>query len=551
PSRRSRRRAPRDRRRRRRRAGRGRSAPRDATAPCTPASCRGRRAPARPSAGGAGRARGCRGAAGRSCWPSRWGTAARSAARRRPAEPRPGAAGARPRAAASRDPRRDGRVRVRERCRRTSDGEYNPGRGRPRMTPPATRKVPTYCYQCVAGPDLLNVVVEDGVAVKVEPNFGVTEHPAGGRPCVRAYSLVQKLYNPNRVKGPMKRTNPRKGKDENPGWQPISWDEALDTLADKLRPIREGGFVDEHGYPRLAVTFGAGGTAPAYLGGFPAFLSAWGGPLDQGIGSGQGMKCVHSEHLYGEFWHRAFTVAPDMPHTTYVLSFGNNGDVSGGVIGVWRHAEARGRGARWIQFEPHMSVTAATAARWVPIKPKTDPAVLFAILHGVLHEHDWRRVCDVDYLGRMTNAPYLVGPNGYYLREASSRKPLVWDEKRGAAVPFDAPDVEAYALDGEFTVERVGLDVGRVERHGGAAFLVPHERLARGRLAQVVAVGPDEVGRVGHAPEVVDVADAPPVVLVQNAVEDREQHGRIGLGLDGHPASRGRRGHRHVRLELD
>ena len=159
------------------------------------------------------------------------------------------------------------------------------------------RKVPTYCYQCVAGPDLLNVVVEDGVAVKVEPNFGVKEHPAGGRPCVRAYSLVQKLYNPHRVKGPMKRTNPRKGKDEDPGWAPITWDEALDLLAEKLRAIREAGFVDENGYPKLAVTFGAGGTAPAYLGGFPAFMSAWGGPLDQGIGSGQGMKCVHSEHL--------------------------------------------------------------------------------------------------------------------------------------------------------------------------------------------------------------------------------------------------------------
>ena len=246
------------------------------------------------------------------------------------------------------------------------------------------RKVPTYCYQCVAGPDLLNVVVEDGVAVKVEPNFGVEEHPAGGRPCVRAYSLVQKLYNPNRVKGPMKRTNPRKGKDQDPGWVRITWDEALDMLAEKLRAIRESGFVDEHGYPKLAVTFGAGGTAPAYLGGFPAFMSAWGGPLDQGIGSGQGMKCVHSEHLYGEFWHRAFTVAPDMPNNTYVLSFGNNGDVSGGVIGIWRHAEARGRGATWIQFEPHLSVTAATAAEWVPIRPKTDAAVLYAIMHVTL-----------------------------------------------------------------------------------------------------------------------------------------------------------------------
>jgi phenylacetyl-CoA:acceptor oxidoreductase len=327
------------------------------------------------------------------------------------------------------------------------------------MTQAAVRKVPTYCYQCVAGPDLLNVVVEDGVAVKVEPNFDFKDqHPAGGRPCVRAYGLVQKLYNPNRIKAPMRRTNPAKGRDQDPGWVEIGWDEALGLLAAKLEAIRAAGFVDGNGYPRLAVTFGAGGTAPAYLGAFPAFLSAWGGPLDQGIGSGQGMKCVHSEHLYGEFWHRAFTVAPDMPHTRYVLSFGHNGDVSGGVIGVWRHAEARGRGARWIQFEPHMSVTAATATRWVPIKPKTDAAVLFAILHVALHEHDWRQVCDVDFLGRMTNSPYLVGPRGYYMRDAESGKPLVWDTARGAAVPFDTPEVTAYALEGEFPVS--GVEVG-------------------------------------------------------------------------------------------
>ena len=37
--------------------------------------------------------------------------------------------------------------------------------------PTTTRRVPTYCYQCVAGPDLLTVKVEDGVATEVEPNF--------------------------------------------------------------------------------------------------------------------------------------------------------------------------------------------------------------------------------------------------------------------------------------------------------------------------------------------------------------------------------------------
>src|SRR5256885_15198570 len=118
------------------------------------------------------------------------------------------------------------------------------------------------------------------------------------------------------------------------------------------------------------------------------------------------MKCVHSEHLYGEFWHRAFTVAPDMPLTTYVLSFGNNGDVSGGVIGVWRHAEARGRGARWIQFEPHMSVTAATAAPWGPLRPKTDAAQLYAILNGVPHAHARRRGWDGAMLSRPSQATH-------------------------------------------------------------------------------------------------------------------------------------------------
>ena len=79
------------------------------------------------------------------------------------------------------------------------------------------RRVPTYCYQCVAGPDLLTVKVVDGVATEVEPNFcAAGVHPGGGKVCVKAFGLVQKTYNPNRVLTPMKRTNPRKGRDEDP-----------------------------------------------------------------------------------------------------------------------------------------------------------------------------------------------------------------------------------------------------------------------------------------------------------------------------------------------
>jgi phenylacetyl-CoA:acceptor oxidoreductase len=288
-------------------------------------------------------------------------------------------------------------------------------------------KAATYCYQCVAGPDLLTVTVRDGVAIEVEPNFAAAPvHPGGGKVCVKAYGLVQKLYNPNRVRSPMKRSNPRKGRDQDPGFVPISWDEAFETIATKLLEIRAKGLTDESGYPRVAASFGGGGTPQSYMGTFPAFLGAW-GPVDMGFGSGQGVKCTHSEHLYGEFWHRAFTVSPDTPLCEYLISCGANTEASGGVVGVWRHADARIRGMKRVQVEPHLSITGACSAEWVPIKPKTDAAFLYAIIHVLLHENPRERL-DVAFLRDHTSSPYLVGPNGFYLRDPETRKPIIADK---------------------------------------------------------------------------------------------------------------------------
>ncbi len=319
------------------------------------------------------------------------------------------------------------------------------------------KKVPVYCYQCVAGPDLLKVEVEDGVATRIESNYDIgEEHPGRGRVCVKAYGLIQKTYNPHRIKQPMKRTNPKKGRHEDPGFVAITWDEALDTVAAKLREVREKGLRDESGFPKLAASFGGGGTPTQYMGTFPAFLTAW-GPADLGFGSGQGSKCYHSEHLYGELWHRAFIVAPDTPRTRYVISCGHNVEASGGVAGVRRQADARARGLKRVQVEPHLSITGAVSAEWLPIKPKTDAAFLFALIHRILIERDWRQVCDVPFLADDTNSPYLVAPNGYYLRDAGSAKPLVWDLAEGRAVPFDSGLAEP-ALEGAYTAS--GVEVG-------------------------------------------------------------------------------------------
>ena len=357
----------------------------------------------------------------------------------------------------------------------------------------AVEKIPVYCSQCVAGPDLIEVEVEDGVARRVTPNFNFhQQHPAQGRVCVKAYGLIQKMYNPHRVKAPMRRGNPKKGLDEDPQWQEIGWEEALELVAEKLRAIRVKGLTDDSGNPRLALTLGQGGVAPGYMGTFAAFMAAW-GPLDQSIGAGQGVKCYHSEHLYGEFWHRAFIVVPDTPLCKYIISMGNNGMASSGVTGVWRHAEAKGRGLKRVQVEPHLSITAAFADQWVPIRPKTDAAFLFAIIHAILHEQDWQEVCDVAFMRGRTNAPYLIAPNGYYLRDPGSRKPLIWDSRLNGPVPFDDPAAAEPALTGSY--EAAGITVGpdeEVERHERAAVQPAFQKL----VDHVAEYTPDWAGDI-------------------------------------------------------
>jgi phenylacetyl-CoA:acceptor oxidoreductase len=377
--------------------------------------------------------------------------------------------------------------------------------------------VSTYCYQCVAGPDLLKVRIEDGVATEVFPNFDAADtHPAGGKICVKAYGLVQKLYNPNRILRPMKRTNPKKGKDQDPGFVPISWDEALALVAERLNAVRARGLLDEAGYPRVAASFGGGGTPSAYMGTLPAFLAAW-GPVDMSFGSGQGVKCYHSEHLYGELWHRAFTVSPDTPLCEYLVSFGANVEASGGVCGVKRHADARKRGMRRVQIEPHLSVTGACSAEWIPIKPKTDSAFLLAMIHVALHEQPRTRL-DLSFLKDRTASPYLVGPQGFYLRDPESRKPLVFDTRTARAVPFDSVGIDP-ALEGVFTTD--GIELGpdsEMTRHRGAR--------VRPAFAHLIAHVKD------YSPEwASSICDVPASVIRRIATEFLD-HARVGATIE-------------------
>jgi len=140
----------------------------------------------------------------------------------------------------------------------------------------------------------------------------------------------------------------------------ISWDEALDTIADKLRGSAAPGLIDD----RASAAGGDlrhGGTPANYMGSFPAFLSAW-VRWTRASGSGQGVKCVHSEHLFERVLARAFTVSADMNLHGASTSRSATTTRSPRPCAGHAHADARVRGARRVQIEPHLSVTGGTSA---------------------------------------------------------------------------------------------------------------------------------------------------------------------------------------------
>ena len=94
----------------------------------------------------------------------------------------------------------------------------------------------SYCRMCVKPLCATFVHVVDGVAVEIKGDPACPTNQ--GTLCARGHAALSSLYNPYRVKRPLKRTNPNKGLDQDPRWVEISWDEALDTITRRLQKVK-------------------------------------------------------------------------------------------------------------------------------------------------------------------------------------------------------------------------------------------------------------------------------------------------------------------------
>ena len=310
--------------------------------------------------------------------------------------------------------------------------------GGERHESPTTDWVPTTCRMCLVGCGVL-VKVEDGRAVNVIGNPDAPKNR--GRMCAKGKSGIMTHYNPNRVTRPLKRINPEKGIGIDPGWQEISYEEAMDTMADKLRKIAE-----EDPRKLYVQTWGIHDLR-AWLAGL---TTAVGSPYHQTGISGTCGKTVHStQFITAGGQHQE----PDFTYCNYLIDCGTQQGITtreGFNHTVPDCAAARERGMKLVVVDPIGNNAAAKADEWLPIRPGTDAAFGLGMLNVLLNEV---KIYDVEFLKNHTNAGYLVGANTKYIRDAASGNPLLYDLSDGKTKTYDDPTLADPALEGEYEVE--------------------------------------------------------------------------------------------------
>jgi len=297
-----------------------------------------------------------------------------------------------------------------------------------------TRYVKSTCVMCVnfCG---IEVKLENGVIRTVYPDKDRAPYYNVGI-CPKGVASGFNTYNPYRLKTPLKRTNPNKGLDEDPKWVAISWEEAFDTIAGRLKKIKNEDprkLIWQHGHGKYLI----GDQFPK------AFAKAFGTPNLVH----RTTTCEAARHVADEITWGYHGFLPDIENCNLLLNFGGNYFEAEQWARWLDHAatDAKARGMKVVVIEPRESKCAAKADEWIPIRPAKDVVLLLGMARVLIQAG----LIDAPFLTGYTNAPNLVGADGKFLRDDKGR-PLVWDEVDNKASPFVAG--VRPALTGEYEV---------------------------------------------------------------------------------------------------
>lgn len=268
----------------------------------------------------------------------------------------------------------------------------------------------------------LKAFVKDGKIVRIE-----SSNPYEGKACARGLSRIKWVYAEDRVLTPLKRVG-EKGEGR---FEPITWDEALDTIAAKMKDA-----IAKDGSKSILMT-SASGNMDSISNGIMKTLGAY----LSGVTFTAGSLCCSAvtaamEPMVGM---RYVDTRDTIADSKFILCWGNNPMVT--MQAYWpRHLEAQRKGAKIVVIDPRKSETAARADQWIPIRPNTDAALALGMIRVFREE----KLFDEAFLKAHTGAPFLVDAQGKLMREKAddANSYLVFDAKTKAVVRHDAPGVD-------------------------------------------------------------------------------------------------------------
>lgn len=232
----------------------------------------------------------------------------------------------------------------------------------------AVRMTPTLCDGC-GNWCAINVYTKGDRLWKAEGNPIAGNNV--GRICAKGHALLHEVYNPDRIRSPLKRVGPNK-------FEPIAWEQAYKEIGEKVRRISE-----QHGPESLFWLHYPEGIAPLAQ----RFMTALGSPNVFSHGS----TCFLPRNI--GWWLTTGSSKPehDFGHSRLIVLIGRNPAAGLQLRQLKEMAAGRDGGAKIVVVDPRFSESASIAQQWIRIRPGTDLALVLAIAHVMTKEGTYQK----------------------------------------------------------------------------------------------------------------------------------------------------------------
>ena len=302
--------------------------------------------------------------------------------------------------------------------------------------------IPTICFNCEAACGLLAYVdKESGRVKKFEGN---PYHPGSrGRNCAKGPATINQVDDPERILYPMKRAGKRgEGK-----WERTTWDEALETIAQKIRAA----IVEDR---RDEVMYHVG--RPGHDGYMERVLGAWGVDAHNSHTN----VCSSSGRFGYHIWCGMDRPSPDHANARFILLISAHLE-TGHYFNpqAQRIMEGKMKGAKLAVMDPRLSNTASMADYWLSTWPGSEAAVLLAMARIILVE----KLYNADYMRRWVNWQE-------YLAAEHPGEPQTFERYIELLIDLYAEYTPAFAARESGVAAEMIVDIARQIGQAGTAF---------------------------------------------------------------------------------